>query len=62
MSQTEKQTMTVYILFNISKIKDKQTMKFGPLIEYNVRNIFFSKIMKNIGQGNLFLFFNKASN
>ena len=37
-------------------------MKFGPLIEYNVRNIFFSKTMKNIGQGNLFLFFNKASN
>ena len=36
-SQHEK---LIHILFNISRNKDIQTMKFGQVIEYNVRNIF----------------------
>ena len=36
--QTVKQIITIHILPNIS-----QTMKFGQLIECNVRNIFFEK-------------------
>ena len=39
-SQTGQQITTVYTLPNISRIKDNQTMKFGPLIEHNTRNIF----------------------
>ena len=33
----------MHILPNISRIKDSQTMKFGQLLEYNMRNIFFEK-------------------
>ena len=33
----------MYILPNISRGKDKQAMKFGQLIEYNMRNIFVEK-------------------
>ena len=31
------------MLPNISRSKDNQTMKFGHLIEYNMRNIFVEK-------------------
>ena len=51
MSQTRKQTITVHILTNISRNKGNQIMKFGQLIEYNVRNIIFLKIMQKIRQG-----------
>ena len=43
MSQTGKQTIRTHILPNISRSKGNQTMKFGQLIEYNVRNIFLYK-------------------
>ena len=33
----------MYILHNISRSKANQTIKFGLLIEYNKRNIFFLK-------------------
>ena len=42
-SQAGRQTITIQILPNISKNKDNQTLKFGQLIEYNVRNIFHQK-------------------
>ena len=35
-------------------------MKFGKLIDYNKRNVFSSKVMQKKGQGDLFLFFEKA--
>ena len=35
---------------NISQGKGNQTSKFGQLIEYNKRNIFFFKIMQIIRQ------------
>ena len=31
------------MLTNISRSKDNRAMAFGPLIEYNMRNIFFEK-------------------
>ena len=37
-------TIAIYILSNISQSKDKQTMKFGQLIEHNQRNIFPQKL------------------
>ena len=43
MSQTGKQTIAIHKLPNISRSKGNQTMKFGQLIEYNMRNIFFKK-------------------
>ena len=39
-SQDGTQTITINILPDISKSKDNQNVKFGQLIEYNVRNIF----------------------
>ena len=33
----------MHILLNISRIKDNETMKFGQLIEYNLRDIFVEK-------------------
>ena len=39
-SQPGYQTIAAHILPNISRSKGKQAMKFGQLIEYNMRNIF----------------------
>ena len=39
-SQPGKQTITIHILFNVSRSKGNQTMKFGQLTENNVRYIF----------------------
>ena len=38
-SQPGKQTIALHTLPNISRRKYNQTMKYGQLIEYNVRNI-----------------------
>ena len=42
-SQPGKRKITIHILPNISRSKSNQTMKFGQLIEYNMRNIFLEK-------------------
>ena len=42
-SQRGQQTITIHILPNISRNKGNQEMKFGQLIEYNMRNIFIKK-------------------
>ena len=42
-SQPGEQTIVIYILPNISKSKGNQVMKFGQLIEYNMRNLFVEK-------------------
>ena len=39
-AQPGKQTNAMHVLPNISGSKDNQTIKFGQLIEYNMRNIF----------------------
>ena len=49
-SQPGLQTIATHILPNISKSKSNHTMKFGQLIEYNKRNIFFSKVMQKMRQ------------
>ena len=43
MSQPGKQAITIQIWPNISRNKDNQTMKFGQLIECNMKNIFLEK-------------------
>ena len=47
-SRPGKQTITIHILSNISKSKGDQTMKFGLLIEYIMRNIFPEKSTSKI--------------
>ena len=42
-SQPGEQTIAIRILPNISRSKGNQAMKFGQLIEYNMRNIFVEK-------------------
>ena len=42
-SQPGKKTITINILSNISRSKDNQAMRFGQLINYNMRNIFLEK-------------------
>ena len=46
MSPAGKQTITIDILPNISRGKGNQTMKFGQLIAYNMKNIFLEKTHK----------------
>ena len=59
-TQPGEQTITIQILPNISRSKDNHTMKFGQLIEYNNRILFFKSHAENEG-GRLvldaFLFF-----
>ena len=45
------QTIAIHILPMISQRKGNQAMKFGQLIKYNKRNIFSSKIMQKMRQG-----------
>ena len=42
-SQPGSQTIPTHVLPNISRSKGHQTIKFGQLIEYNMRNIFVEK-------------------
>ena len=46
-SQTEHQIIT--IMSNISRSKGHKTMKFGQLIEYNMRKIFLEKSYSKCG-------------
>ena len=43
-SQPSLQRITMYILLNMSRIKDNLIMKFGQLIEYNKKNILLEKL------------------
>ena len=46
--KTWEKTIATHIYPNIWRSKGNQTMKFGQLIEYNMRNIFFWKITQNV--------------
>ena len=46
-SQPGKLTIAIHILPNISRIKVNQTMKFGQLRQYYMRNIFLEKSYTN---------------
>ena len=43
-SQAGKQTIAMHILANVLRSKGNQTLKFGQLIEYNMRNIFLENL------------------
>ena len=62
-SQTVKPIITIHIMPNIPRNKDNQTMKYGQLIECNVRNSFLKNHAENEARRlvpHLFLFFKKA--
>ena len=48
-SQAGQKLIGIHILSNISRIKCNQAMKFGELIENNVRNIFLKKSYRRWG-------------
>ena len=50
--QSGKQVITVHIYQNPSRSKVNQKIKFGEIIEYNMRNNLFEK--SNIITGNIF--------
>ena len=57
-SQAGQQLITIHILSNISRGKEDQTIKFGQLIEYNMRNSFIGKSDTTCGMfQNLFLLY-----
>ena len=55
-SQRGKHTTAIHILPNISRNNGNQTMGFGQLIEYYIRNIFIEKSYANWGGKNAILF------
>ena len=61
MSQLGKQAIVIHILTNISRIKGNKTMKFGQLIEYNMRKIFVTKIIHKSGGETIPRLFSKKS-
>ena len=46
-SQTTQQISTIHVLSNTSISKSNQAMKFGQLIKYSVRDIFFKNYAEN---------------
>ena len=48
-SQAGQQVITIYILSDNSGIKVNQTMKFGKLIQYNMRNILLENLFRKCG-------------
>ena len=43
-----KQIIAIHILLNISRNRGNQTMKFGKLIKYNMRNICLENHIENV--------------
>ena len=58
-SQPGKQTVIIHILLNISRSKGNQTMKFGQLLQYNMRNIFLEKSHTKCGEETIPRLFSK---
>ena len=48
-SQPDQQTIVIHMSPNISRSKGNQTVKFGQLIECNMRNIFLEKSCTKCG-------------
>ena len=59
--QPGKQTVAIYILPNISRNKGNQTIKFGQLIEINIKNSFLEKSHTTCGGETIPIPFSKKS-
>ena len=51
-SEPRKQAIAIQILSNISRSKGNQALKFGQLIDYNMRNIYLKKSYTKMRQRN----------
>ena len=60
-SQPGQKTIAMHILPNILRSNGTQTMKFGQLIEYNMRNIFVEKSYIKCGRETIPRPFSKKS-
>ena len=60
-SQPGQQTITIHIFTNISRSKVNQAMKFGQLVEYNMRKIFLEKSYIKCGRETILRPFSKKS-
>ena len=49
------------MILSISRSKDQWTMKFGQLIEYNTRNIYFKKPYTKCSRETICTLFSKTS-
>ena len=47
-SQHGNKTILIHLLPDISKSKGNLTMKFGQLIDYNMRNVFLKNHAQNV--------------
>ena len=63
-SQTRQQIITIHKLSNISRSKGNEAMKFGQIVKYSARNVFFFKTHTKNEPGrlvsDLFLLFKRA--
>ena len=50
MAEVEQQIITIHLLPKISRSKGNQTMKFGQIIECNIRNSFLEKSCTKCGR------------
>ena len=53
-SQTGQQIITIHILPNISRGKGNQTIKFGQLMQYSMKNIFLQSLCRKWGKDTSF--------
>ena len=60
--QPGKQTNAINILRNISRYRINQTMEFGHLVEYNIRNIYLNRSYTKCGGNTIPKVFSKNSN
>ena len=51
-SEPRKQAIAIQILSNISRSKGNQALKFGQLIDYNMRNIYLKRSYTKMWQRN----------
>ena len=61
-SQPDQQTIAINILINFSRSKGNQTMKFGQLTVYVIRNIFLEKSNIKCGGDTISRTFSKNQN
>ena len=54
MTQPRKQTIAIHILPNIARSKSNETIKFGQLIQYDMRNTFLEKYKQIMNNHKLF--------
>ena len=60
-SQPGEKTIAIHKFTNITRSKGNQTMKFGQIIEYNMRNIFLEKSYTECGRETIPRPFSKKS-